>query len=468
MRLTNEQLLAKWAKVLNHEDLPPIKDHQRKLDCAVLLENTEFALRQEAQQMAAFNGQSNLLTETLPANFAGTGGYSGSAAASGPVAGFDPILISLIRRNMPVLMGYDVMGVQPMTGPTGLIFAMRSIYSNGTTAALTSNTPEAFYTEANTAFSGNTSFFQAPFGVGTGNTNPASAGGSNTTSGFGYAPGYPTVNVEDFGGQTTLNQMGFSIEKVTVTANGRGLQAGYTLELAQDLKAVHGMDAETELANILSVELLAEINRELVRTLYITANVGAYTANTAGFFNLAVGGDTSGRWQVEMYKGLVYQLEREANKIEKDTRRGKGNVLIVSSDVGSAIAMSGMLDYWSDFKQVTGGVAQPDDYERGTFLGVMNGKVKVFVDPYSVSGADYYVIGYRGSNAYDAGIFYCPYVPLQMVRAIDPDTFQPKIGFKTRYGVVANPFAQGATQGLGAIVANSNIYYRKAIVTNLK
>jgi hypothetical protein len=464
-----QQLLQKWGPVLDHQSLPTIASQQRRYDCAVILENTERAIREDARTMQAYNG-GGLLTETLPANFAGDGGYSGSASASGPVAGFDPILISLIRRNMPVLLGYDLMGLQPMTGPTGLIFAMRSIYANATTAALTSNTPEAFYNEANTAFTGNTSIgAHNPFGVGTGNNNPASANGGNTVSGFSYVPGWDTLKLEDLGGSTALANMGFSIEKVTVTANGRGLQAGYTLELAQDLKAVHGLDAETELANILSTELLAEINREMVRTLFITANVGAtFGQNGAGFFNLATGADTDGRWQVEKYKGLVFQIERECNKIMKDTRRGKGNILLVSSDVGSALSLSGMLDYASDFSKVTGGVNAPDDYEQGTFLGILNGKIRVFVDPYSVYGADYYVAGYRGRSQYDAGLFYCPYVPLQMVRAIDPNTYQPKIGFKTRYGVVANPFAQGTTQGLGAITANSNLYYRKAIIMNLK
>lgn len=463
---TNEQLLAKWKPVLEHSDLPSIKDPVRKLHTAVLLENTVRAQQEERAQLAQLNGQ--LLTETLPVNFAGTGGYATAAAAAGPVAGFDPILISLIRRNMPVLMGYDVCGVQPMTGPTGLIFAMRSVYANGNAQINSAAQNEALFQEANN-YGGNTSLaFVSPF------ANPnATPGGSNTSYGAGGA--YPTGVGEDLGGATTLNNMGFSIEKVTVTANTRGLQAGYTLELAQDLKAVHGLDAETELANILSTELLAEINREVVRTIYITAVQGAQLANSAGTFNLAPlnfvngsTGDTYSRWQVEAYKGLVYQLERESNQIQKDIRREKGNIVIVSSDVGSALAMSGLLDYASDFKQLTGGVAQPDDYSQGTFLGILNGKIKVFVDPYSVSGVDYYVVGYRGKNAYDAGLFYCPYVPLQMVRAIDPNTYQPKIGFKTRYGIVANPFAQGYTQGLGALTANSNKYYRKAIVSNLK
>lgn len=461
MDTKNTLLVKKWAPVLDHGDLPPIKDPIRRQHTAQLLENTEVAVREER----ALNAQ--LLAETLPVNAVGTGGYGGSATAAGPVAGFDPILISLIRRNMPVLMGYDVCGVQPMTGPTGLIFAMRSVYANQNSVINVTNSNEALYQEANN-FGGNTSAaFVTPFT--SGNLNPGNANGS-----FGSGYGFPNGIAEDLGGATTLNSMGFSIEKATVTANTRGLQAGYTLELAQDLKAVHGLDAETELANILSAELLTEINREVVRTIYITAIVGAQTAGTAGQYNLTPGiaggafTDSYSRWQVEAYKGLVFQLEREANKIQKDTRRGKGNIVIVSSDVGSALALSGLLDYAGKMSSVTGGIAQPDDYSQGTFLGVLNGKVKVFVDPYSVAGVDYYVVGYRGANSYDAGLFYCPYVPLQMVRAIDPNTFQPKIGFKTRYGMVANPFAQGYTQGVGAITANSNQYYRKAMVTNLK
>lgn len=478
MAYNTDALLKKWGPLLDHSDkgCPAVTDHVRRVHTATLLENTEVSARQQRLEEGAsatgFVG--SLLNETLPVNFAGTGGYATAAAAAGPVAGFDPILISLIRRNMPVLMGYDICGVQPMTGPTGLIFAMRSTYANATnSAAITTEgniTNEALYQEANGQFAGVTSAtFVTPF------SNSANPGNANsTTVGTGY--GFPNATGEDLGSTTPFGQMGFSIEKVTVTANTRGLSAGYTLELAQDLKAVHGLDAETELSNILSTELLAEINREIVRLVYVTAAVGAQTASTAGIFNMTpmagvtggAGGDNYGRWQVEAYKGLIFQIERECNKILKDTRRGKGNLLIVSSDVGSALAMSGLLDYWSNLNQVTGGVAPPDDYERGTFLGVLNGKVKVFVDPYSVSGADYYVAGYRGQNAYDAGLFYCPYVPLQMVRAIDPNTYQPKIGFKTRYGVVANPFAQGWSQGLGALTANSNIYYRKAIVAGLK
>lgn len=462
----NEALLKKWKPVLEHPELPKIPDRQRMIHTAMLLENTQRAIAEDASNLQGNGFTGQMLTETLPVNFAGTGGYATAAAAAGPVAGFDPILISLIRRNMPVLIGYDICGVQPMTGPTGLVFAMRSVYANQTAVINSALENEALYEEANN-FGGNTSLaFVTPF-----DNNNASPGGANTS--YGAGGGFPTAVLEDLGGGTVMNNMGFSIEKVTVTANGRGLQAGYTLELAQDLKAVHGLDAETELANILSSELLAEINREIVRTVYITANVGAAFSTNIGVFDMTpysgtAFSDTYSRWQVEAYKGLVFQIEREANKIMKDTRRGKGNIVIVSTDVGSALAMSGSLDYWSDMKQLTGGVTTPDDYQKGTFLGVMNGGTKVFTDPYSISGGDYYVVGYRGANAYDAGIFYCPYVPLQMVRAIDPNTYQPKIGFKTRYGVVANPFAQGYIQGLGALAPNTNCYYRKAKVINLK
>ena len=450
----SEAIQNKWAPVLDHPDMAKITDPYRRAVTAVVLENQERALREEA----------GILNETLPPNSAGTGGYGGGAAAGGPVAGFDPILISLVRRSLPNLMAYDICGVQPMTGPTGLIFAMRSVYS-GANSNVTSY-GEALFNEANTAYSGNGTFsaFTA-----TSNANSAVSGGQSNTSIFGLANtgyGFPNGVGEDMGSGTTMNQMGFSIEKVTVTANTRGLQAAYTLELAQDLKAVHGLDAETELANILSTEILAEINREVVRTVYATAVPGAQYSTVPGLFNLAVtGGDTSGRWQVETYKSLIFQIEREANKIAKDTRRGKGNMIICSTDVASALAMSGLLDYQS---ALTNNTNLTVDDTGNTFAGTLFGRVKVYVDPYSVAGADYVVTGYKGNVAYDAGLFYCPYVPLQMVRAIDPNTYQPKIGFKTRYGIVANPFAQGTTQGLGALTNNTNVYYRKFIVANLK
>jgi hypothetical protein len=457
----SETIQNKWAPVLDHPDLGKISDPYRRAVTAVVLENQEKALREEA----------GILSESgvggTPANFAGYQGYGTGAAAGGPVAGFDPILISLVRRSLPNLMAYDICGVQPMTGPTGLIFAMRSIYANSTTSALTATTPEALYQEANTAFSGNgkntlfTSGNNPDANVNPGTSNASVFGLANT----GY--GWPTNVGEGLDTSSTMNQMGFSIEKVTVTANTRALAAAYTLELAQDLKAVHGLDAETELANILSTEILAEINREVVRTIYATSVPGASFTSVPGVYNLAPNGsgDNSGRWQVEAYKGLIFQIEREANKIAKDTRRGKGNMIVCSTDVASALAMSGLLDYQS---ALTNNTNLTVDDTGNTFAGTLFGRVKVYVDPYSVAGADYVVTGYKGTVAYDAGLFYCPYVPLQMVRAIDPNTFQPKIGFKTRYGLVANPYAQGAVQGLGALVNNSNVYYRKFIVANLK
>jgi hypothetical protein len=446
-----EQVMKKWAPVLNAEGVNAISDPYRKFVTAVLLENQERASRSDAENSQGF------LTETLPANAVGTGGYGGGANAAGPVAGFDPILISLVRRSLPNLIAYDVCGVQPMTGPTGLIFAMRSKYANSTNLAVAA---EALYNEANTAFAGNG--INTPFD--TANVNPGTSNASFfSLANTGY--GFPTTIAEDLGGANAFGAMGFSIEKVTVTANTRALKAEYTLELAQDLKAVHGLDAETELSNILSTEILAEINREVIRTIYATAVPGVQYAAAPGTYNLATGGDASGRWQVENYKGLIYAIEREANKIGKDTRRGKGNILICSTDVASALAMSGMLDYQS---ALTNNTNLNVDDTGNTFAGTLFGRLKVYVDPYSVSGADYAVVGYKGNIAYDAGLFYCPYVPLQMVRAIDPNTFQPKIGFKTRYGLVANPFAQGLTQGLGALTVNTNVWYRKFIVSNLK
>lgn len=452
-----EALEKKWGAVLDHKGLANISDPYRRAVTAVMLENTQRAISEERQ----------MLSETLPPMNTGAGsgltGFSSGASASGPVAGFDPILISLVRRSLPNLIAYDVCGVQPMTGPTGLIFAMRSRYvpNAGSVNVNVAGQTEALYNEANTAFSGNgvhTAFDTANVNPGTSNSSFFSL--ANT----GY--GFPTSIGEDLGGANNWNEMGFSIEKVTVTANTRGLRSEYTLELAQDLKAIHGLDAETELANIMSTEVLAEINRQVVRTIYATAVPGVQYAASPGVYNLSTsGGDSAGRWQVETYKGLIYAIEREANKIAKDTRRGKGNMLICSTDVASALAMSGLLDYQS---ALTNNTNLNVDDTGNTFAGVLFGRLKVYVDPYSVSGADFAVVGYKGNVAYDAGLFYCPYVPLQMVRAIDPNTFQPKIGFKTRYGLVANPFAQGTTQGLGALTVNTNVYYRKFIVANLK
>jgi hypothetical protein len=438
----SEQLQKKWEGVLDHPDLAPIKDPYRKAVTAVVLENQALEMQKSGQ----------ILHETAPANSSGTGGFGGTAAAGGPVAGFDPILISLVRRSLPNLIAYDICGVQPMTGPTGLIFAMRSSYS---TANITAGAAEAFYNEANTGFGG-AAGIQTTLAVGA----AADANGafvSNATACAAMA----TATAEDL----TFKEMAFSIEKVTVTAKTRALKAEYSIELAQDLKAVHGLDAETELANILSAEILAEINREVVRTIYGTAKQGCAVGTTnVGSFNLDT--DSNGRWMVEKVKGLAFQIEREANTIAKTTRRGKGNVLIVSSDVASALAMAGILDYQSALQSQ---VNLTVDDTGNTFAGTLFGRIKVYIDPYAPTSAssEFAVVGYKGSNAYDAGLFYCPYVPLQMVRAVDTTNFQPKIGFKTRYGLVANPFAEGTSQGAGALNVLSNNYYRAFKIQNL-
>ena len=434
----SEQLQKKWEGVLDHPDLAPIKDPYRKAVTAVVLEN-QF---QEMQKSG------EILHETAPANSSGTGGFGGGASATGPVAGFDPILISLVRRSLPNLIAYDICGVQPMTGPTGLIFAMRSTY-------ITATGTEAFYNEANTGFGG-AAGQQTALAVGA----AADANGAFVSNATAVAA-MATATAEDL----TFKEMAFSIEKVTVTAKTRALKAEYSIELAQDLKAVHGLDAETELANILSAEILAEINREVVRTIYGTAKQGCAVGTTnVGSFNLDV--DSNGRWMVEKVKGLAFQIEREANTIAKTTRRGKGNVLIVSSDVASALAMAGILDYQSALQSQ---VNLTVDDTGNTFAGTLFGRIKVYIDPYAPtsSSSEFAVVGYKGSNAYDAGLFYCPYVPLQMVRAVDTTNFQPKIGFKTRYGLVANPFAEGTTQGVGALTVLANNYYRAFKIQNL-
>ena len=443
----SEQLQTKWAGVLDHPDMPAIKDPYRKAVTAVVLEN-------QAVEMAKSAG---MLTETgSPTNFAGTGGFGGSAAAGGPVAGFDPILISLVRRSLPNLIAYDICGVQPMTGPTGLIFAMRTKYSSMGAGT------EAFYNEANTGFAGaNGGGAQVALTTGTAPTE-------TFTSNAAAIAAMTTGSAEALGdgaAGNTFQEMAFSIEKVTVTAKTRALKAEYSIELAQDLKAVHGLDAETELANILSTEILAEINREVIRTIYGTAKLGAQVGTTTrGKFDLDT--DSNGRWMVEKIKGLAFQIEREANTIAKTTRRGKGNILIVSSDVASAFAMAGLLDYNSALNSQ---VNLTVDDTGNTFAGTMFGRIKVYIDPYAQTSAtnEFAVVGFKGSNAYDAGLFYCPYVPLQMVRAVDTGTFQPKIGFKTRYGLVANPFAEGTSQGLGALTVQSNNYYRSFVVANI-
>jgi len=421
-----ENLQSKWGPVLDHPDLPQIGDSYKKAVTTVILENQEKAMREER----------GMLNEAIPTN------HSDTMPDTGGIAKFDPILISLVRRAMPNLIAYDICGVQPMTGPTGLIFAMKSNYSSqgGT---------EALYNEADTDFSG---------------VNPAHAGGNPVESPYATGAGAGTGTGEalgdgavSMGNSGQFNEMAFTIEKTSVTAKTRALKAEYTLELAQDLKAVHGLDAETELANILSAEILAEINREVVRTVYTSAKAGAQSGAvaSAGTFDLDV--DSNGRWSVERFKGLLFQIERDANTIAQDTRRGKGNFIITSSDVASALSMAGVLDY-APALQTNLNV----DDTGNTFAGTINGKIKVYVDPYSANDSDsnqFYCVGYKGANAYDAGLFYCPYVPLQMVRAVGENTFQPKIGFKTRYGLVSNPFT--------SISADSNSYYRLVTVTNL-
>jgi len=442
----NETYVKKWAPVLDHGDLPKVTDPYKRAVTALVLENQERALMEESRSMQNLWEAGSVAGGGLPNNIGG--GSSPVNGSEGAIKGFDPILIGLVRRALPNLMAYDICGVQPMTGPTGFIFAMRSTY-----ASATARGGEALYNEANTGHSGNAATgTQSTLSVNPGNANSSIFGLDNTGPGFSTA----------FGESANLAQMGFQIDRVAVTANTRGLQASYTLELAQDLKAIHGLDAETELTNILSTEILAEINREVVRTVYATANAGITNNATGNVFNLSSSSDTSGRWQVEKYKSLLFAIERAANKIAKDTRRGKGNLVIVSTDVASALAMTGLLDYNS---ALTGQTSLTVDDTGNTFAGTLFGRIKVYVDPYSVSGTDYVVVGYKGTNAYDAGLFYCPYVPLQMVRAIDPQTYQPKVGFKTRYGLVANPFATGA--GTGALANDTNMYYRKFVVLNI-
>ena len=461
----SEQLQEKWAPILEHGE--SIQDAHKRAVTAQLLENQETALREER----AFLSETPITTQSS----ASAAGFSGDAADAGPVAGFDPVLISLIRRSMPNLMAYDICGVQPMNGPTGLIFAMRSRYEG-------QDGPETFYNEVDSAYSGQPSDLTAKYNqgdegpsVGLGTTaqsgtnpgllNPESSNPSQQTPAYNAGQGMGTWEAEGLGTPTggEFREMGFSIEKLTVTAKSRALKAQYSMELAQDLKAIHGLNAEAELANILSSEILSEINREVVRTVYKTAVSGAQ-ANVAqrGVFDLDV--DSNGRWSVEKFKGLIFQMERDANAIAQTTRRGKGNIIICSADVASALTMAGVLDY----TPALNANLNVDD-TGNTFAGVLQGKYKVYIDPYAanVSSNQYYVMGYKGSSPYDAGLFYCPYVPLQMVRAVGQDSFQPRIGFKTRYGMVANPFAEGANQGLGRLAINSNVYYRRVQVKNL-
>jgi len=446
----SEHLQEKWAPLLDYEGMDPIKDAHRRAVTAQLLENQEITLREERE----------FLSEA-PTNSVSNAG----------VANFDPVLISLIRRAMPNLVAYDLAGVQPMNGPTGLIFAMRSRYTSmsGT---------EALFNEADSAFSAS--------GIST--SDPYVAGSDGASAGFGtdlqrgenpgvlaingaaatysVGQGMDTAFSEELGGDQSFNEMAFSIEKVTVTAKSRALKAEYSLELAQDLKAIHGLNAEAELANILSTEILAEINREVIRTIYKAARPGAQTnVATPGVFDLDV--DSNGRWSVEKFKGLIFQIERDANAIAQETRRGKGNMILCSADVASALTMAGVLDYTPALDANLN-----VDATGNTFAGVLAGKFRVYIDPYATNlasdGSQYYVVGYKGASPYDAGLFYCPYVPLQMVRAVGQDTFQPKIGFKTRYGMVANPYASAAGGAdSGKILGGDNRYYRRARVLNL-
>ena len=463
-----EHLQEKWGPILDYDGLDPIKDAHRRSTTAILLENQEKELREEASFLSE--------QPTVNTNSGANAGFSAGATAAGPVAGFDPVLISLIRRSMPNLVAYDLAGVQPMNGPTGLIFAMRSRFNN-------QSGTEALFNEPDSAFSGQDDGFDVTSGftatgasnVGLGTTaqsgsNPgllnATAAQTNATD-YNVGQGMRTDDSEALGNAAGdhFNQMAFSIEKVTVTAKSRALKAEYSLELAQDLKAIHGLNAEAELANILSTEILAEINREVIRTIYNVAEPGAQ-ANVASGGTFDLDTDSNGRWSVEKFKGLIFQIERDANAIAQRTRRGKGNMILCSADVASALTMAGVLDY----TPALNANLNVDD-TGNTFAGVLQGKYRVYIDPFAanVSATQYYVIGYKGSSPYDAGLFYCPYVPLQMVRAVGQDTFQPKIGFKTRYGIVENPFSQGdvTNQGLGVLTRNKNRYYRRVKVTNL-
>tara|TARA_B100001559_G_scaffold244532_1_gene207600 strand:- start:398 stop:1726 length:1329 start_codon:yes stop_codon:yes gene_type:complete len=438
----SNNLQEKWQPVLEHPDLGVINDPYRRAVTTVILENQEKALREDR----------SFLNEAAPANSTGTN-----------VDNWEPILISLVRRAMPNLIAYDICGVQPMTGPTGLIFAMRSRSVSQTGA-------EALVNEADSGLSNDDAAGDLTSSAMTG-SNPATLNDS-PSAGTYLSPGGMTTAQGEALGDAAANafaEMAFSIEKQTVTAKSRALKAEYSMELAQDLKAIHGLDAETELANILSAEILAEINREVVRTIYIVAKKGAQiNTTTAGIFDLDT--DSNGRWSVEKFKGLLFAIERDANAVGQQTRRGKGNIIICSADVASALQMAGVLDYTPALNSNL----NVDD-TANTFAGTLNGRYKVYVDPYAanVAASQYYVVGYRGSSPYDAGIFYCPYVPLQMVRAVGEDTFQPKIGFKTRYGITGNPYASGvlasgtAAGDVGALDANDNVYYRRVKVTNL-
>ena len=463
-----QALTEKWNPVLSHEGTEPIKDNYKKAVTAVLLENQERFLREERGMINEAGGAAGNVAGAI-----GASGLSGSGLTTqtGGLAGFDPVLISLIRRAMPNLVAYDICGVQPMSGPTGLIFAMKSHFEGRDGAEALFNEPDNDFSAGFDASAGAYDTANPVAGSNPGLLNDATGGGTTASQ---YARGEKPMAREDaeaLGESNKLfREMSFSIEKTSVTAQSRALKAEYTLELAQDLKAIHGLDAEQELANILSSEILAEINREVVRTVYTVAKSGAQN-NVAnrGVFDLDV--DSNGRWSVEKFKGLMFQIERDANAIAQQTRRGKGNFIITSADVASALAMSGTLDYSSGLTGAGGPSIGEVDDTGNLLVGTINGRIKVFVDPFSanVSDTHYYVVGYKGTSPYDAGLFYCPYVPLQMVRSIGPDTFQPKIGFKTRYGMVANPFVVKAngTPDAEALGAGLNQYYRRVRVANL-
>ena len=447
MKLTPQQLQEKWAPVIDHSDMPEIKDPYRRAVTAICLENQEQAIREER--------------ETLNEN--GTAGIA-PGNITGNVGKFDPVLIGLVRRAMPMLIAYDLCGVQPMNLPTGLVFALKSRYGDQSTISAGT---EALYQEANSAYSGGEFAAQATSNTPWDTTTGYTAGTSGINDGTGSG-----VNINTTLAMSTTAAegvipatMGFTIEKHTVTAQSRALKAEYSIELAQDLKAVHGLDAEAELSNFLSREITAEINREVIRKIYTIAMPGAdYGTTNAGTFDLDT--DANGRWSVERFKGMLFQIERDANRIAEITRRGRGNMLLCSADVASALTMAGMLDY---APAISANLTV--DEASTTFAGVLNGKYKVYIDPYMSNGSSnqYYLVGYKGSSPYDAGMFYCPYVPLQMLRAVDPNTFQPKIGFKTRYGMVGNPLAGADADSLGNVgmAAQKNGYYRMTKVANL-
>ena len=446
-----DRLVEKWSPVLNEETAGKVADNHKRSVTAVVLENTEKALREQGLQEVAANAAAN-----------------GTVSGGGNADNWNPILISLVRRAMPNMMAYDVAGVQPMTGPTGLIFAMKSRYKTTKAGAVaTANSgagTEALFNEALVNYSGDSSTSSGGSEGPSGLSGVSDTDGDSSIADSDYVPvtgdAYTTAEAEALGNTgESFAEMGFTIEKATVTAKSRALKAEYTLELAQDLKAIHGLDAETELANILSTEILAEINREVIRTINSQAKTGCLTANatTKGIFDLQ--SDADGRWSAEKFKGLGIQLDREANVIAKETRRGKGNFIICSSDVATALAASGMLDYAPALS-----TSLNVDDTGNTFAGVMNGRIKVYIDPYAT--ADYITVGYKGTNPYDAGLFYCPYVPLTMVRAVGENDFQPRIGFKTRYGMASNPFV-GSAPANGLASAKTNQYYRIFRVDNI-